>query len=64
MFVGHLKNSTVEPRAGRVSAFTSGAENEHFVERVKQGVRYAITISFTCDPSFAIQDPQSLSHKP
>lgn len=42
---------------GRVSAFTSGAENPHYVERVSSGVRYALTVSFTCDPKFAIKDP-------
>lgn len=50
-------NSTVEPRKARVSMFTSGAENLHFVEKVTSGVRYAITVSFTCDPTFAIADP-------
>ncbi len=29
----------------------------HFVERVTNGVRYAITISFTCDHKEAIPDP-------
>lgn len=52
-------NSTVvvEPRKGRVSMFTSGSENIHFVERVKSGVRYALTVSFTCDKKYAIKDP-------
>jgi hypothetical protein len=57
MFIDGARNSSIEPRVGRVSAFTSGAENQHFVERVQKGVRYAITVSFTCDPTFAIQDP-------
>ncbi|RZC35993.1 2-oxoglutarate and iron-dependent oxygenase domain-containing protein 3-like, partial [Asbolus verrucosus] len=52
-----LKNVTVEPRKGRVLMFSSGAENPHFVERVTSGVRYAITVSFTCDPSMSISDP-------
>ncbi|XP_076458088.1 2-oxoglutarate and iron-dependent oxygenase domain-containing protein 3-like [Babylonia areolata] len=51
------KNRTVEPRLGRVSFFTSGSENPHFVERLTEGVRYAITVSFTCDPKQAIADP-------
>ncbi|KAF7278472.1 hypothetical protein GWI33_008376 [Rhynchophorus ferrugineus] len=51
------KNITIEPRKGRVSMFTSGAENPHFVERVTEGERFAITISFTCDPSKSINDP-------
>lgn len=52
-----LKNVTVEPRKGRVLMFTSGAENPHYVERVTDGVRYAITVSFTCDISQSINDP-------
>lgn len=50
-------NSTVEPRKGRVSMFTSGKENTHFVERVRSGTRFAMTVSFTCDPKHAISDP-------
>ncbi|XP_072392857.1 2-oxoglutarate and iron-dependent oxygenase domain-containing protein 3-like [Diabrotica undecimpunctata] len=51
------KNVTVEPRKGRVSMFTSGSENPHFVERVQEGMRFAITVSFTCDKTKAISDP-------
>ncbi|KAM7145682.1 2-oxoglutarate and iron-dependent oxygenase domain-containing protein 3 isoform 3-T4 [Macrochelys suwanniensis] len=50
-------NKTVEPRAGRVSFFTSGSENLHRVEKVRWGTRYAITISFTCNPDHGIEDP-------
>lgn len=50
-------NTTVEPRKGRVSMFTSGKENLHAVEQVKSGTRYALTVSFTCDESAAIPDP-------
>ncbi|KAK7047964.1 2-oxoglutarate and iron-dependent oxygenase domain-containing protein 3 [Halocaridina rubra] len=57
IFVDKDANKTVEPRAGRVSAFTSGSENLHHVERVTKGTRYAITVSFTCDPKYAIKDP-------
>ncbi|XP_055935924.1 2-oxoglutarate and iron-dependent oxygenase domain-containing protein 3-like [Argiope bruennichi] len=57
IFVNDGKNMTVEPRIGRVSAFTSGAENPHYVERVSSGTRYALTVSFTCDPKLAIADP-------
>ncbi|XP_054167476.1 2-oxoglutarate and iron-dependent oxygenase domain-containing protein 3-like [Oppia nitens] len=51
------KNITIEPKLGRLSAFTSGSENEHYVERVTSGTRFAITVSFTCDPKYAISDP-------
>lgn len=50
-------NVTVEPRKGRVALFTSGGENVHFVEKVVEGDRYAITVSFTCDISKSISDP-------
>ncbi|KAL0116148.1 hypothetical protein PUN28_011184 [Cardiocondyla obscurior] len=49
-------NTTIEPRKGRVSMFTSGSENLHLVEKVKSGTRYALTVSFTCDESAAISD--------
>lgn len=57
IFVDKDANRTVEPRLGRVSFFTSGSENLHFVEKLKEGERFAITISFTCDPAQAINDP-------
>lgn len=44
-----LKNFTVAPRMGRLSMFTSGGENVHYVQRVETGTRYALTIAFTCD---------------
>lgn len=50
------KNTTVEPRSGRVLMFTSGSENPHAVERVTEGVRFAITVSFTCDSKVSISD--------
>lgn len=51
-------NVYIEPKRGRVSGFTSGAENVHQVEQVTAGVRYAITISFTCNKEHAMGDPQ------
>lgn len=51
------KFSYVEPKKGRLSAFTSGEENRHNVEKVEHGQRFAITISFTCNEKFAIADP-------
>lgn len=57
IFIDKDSNKTVEPRIGRVSAFTSGSENLHKVERVTKGTRYAITVSFTCDAKHAIKDP-------
>ncbi|XP_037093727.1 2-oxoglutarate and iron-dependent oxygenase domain-containing protein 3-like [Pollicipes pollicipes] len=50
-------NRTIEPKAGRVSAFTAGWENPHQVEPVADGVRFALTVAFTCDASQAISDP-------
>merc|ERR1712240_108331 len=59
MFIdeGSKLNRSVEPKDGRVSAFTSGPENRHMVEPVSGGTRYALTMGFTCDPSEAIADP-------
>lgn len=37
--------------------FTSGSENLHFVEPVTNGIRYAITVSFTCNEKFGIAAP-------
>ncbi|XP_044010672.1 2-oxoglutarate and iron-dependent oxygenase domain-containing protein 3-like isoform X2 [Aphidius gifuensis] len=53
----HNVNTTIEPRKGRVSMFTSGSENLHAVERVTSGTRYALTISFTCNIEAGITDP-------
>ncbi|TSK14718.1 2-oxoglutarate and iron-dependent oxygenase domain-containing protein 3 [Bagarius yarrelli] len=49
IFMDPNSNRTVEPR--------TGSENLHHVEKVAWGTRYAITVSFTCDPDFAIADP-------
>ncbi|XP_015516501.1 2-oxoglutarate and iron-dependent oxygenase domain-containing protein 3 [Neodiprion lecontei] len=56
-------NMTVEPRKGRVSLFTSGSENLHQVEKVTSGTRYALTVSFTCNPEYSISDPAFQSAK-
>uniref|UniRef100_A0A8D1DSQ5 Fe2OG dioxygenase domain-containing protein n=3 Tax=Sus scrofa TaxID=9823 RepID=A0A8D1DSQ5_PIG len=57
VFMEEGANRTVEPRAGRVSFFTSGSENLHRVEKVHWGTRYAVTIAFTCNPDHGIADP-------
>ncbi|KAK1163868.1 urotensin-2 receptor 2 [Acipenser oxyrinchus oxyrinchus] len=57
VFMDGVANRTVEPRSGRVSFFSSGSENLHRVEKVRWGTRFAITVSFTCDPAHAITDP-------
>ncbi|XP_042590786.1 2-oxoglutarate and iron-dependent oxygenase domain-containing protein 3-like [Cyprinus carpio] len=56
VFMDPSSNRTVEPRAGRLSFFSSGSENLHHVEKVTWGTRYAITLSFTCDPHYAIDN--------
>ncbi len=55
--LSHLFFPLFFPFPGRVSFFSSGSENLHRVERVTWGTRYAITVSFTCDPAHAISDP-------
>jgi len=46
-----------EPKTGRLSFFTSGAENPHHVEKVTDGTRYAFTMGFTCNAEYKIPDP-------
>jgi len=56
-FWTNIKDNTTlsfEPRKARISVFTSGSENPHYVEKVISGVRYAITIPFTCNEKLAI----------
>lgn len=47
----------VEPRLGRLSCFTSGAENAHHIAQVTSGKRFALTVAFSCDADAAIADP-------
>ncbi len=58
-FVFRDSNSTttrsfVEPKAGRLSFFTSGHENVHYVEPVASGERWALTIAFSCSAKDAL----------
>ena len=46
----------LEPRPGRVLAFTAGRENTHWVEEVTRGSRVALSLFWTCDPDYRIQD--------
>ena len=57
---GHEPGMKIQPRSGLLSIFTSGKENPHRVEKVIEGVRYALTIGFTCNPNNRIQLPTSL----
>ena len=45
-------NHTVEPRRGRFLMFTSGVESPHTVMRVETGVRYVMSMWFTCDKRY------------
>jgi len=56
VFVDKKYNMTIQPKLGRLSIFTSGSENPHYVEKVTSGERYALTVSFTCNKSLAITD--------
>ena len=47
---GHAEDVIVEPRAGRLLLFSSGAENWHRLERVRSGERFVLSLWFTCDP--------------
>eukprot|EP00472_Partenskyella_glossopodia_P000484 CAMPEP_0197543972 /NCGR_PEP_ID=MMETSP1318-20131121/68521_1 /TAXON_ID=552666 /ORGANISM="Partenskyella glossopodia, Strain RCC365" /LENGTH=124 /DNA_ID=CAMNT_0043103341 /DNA_START=637 /DNA_END=1007 /DNA_ORIENTATION=- len=39
---------TIQPKAGMLLVFTSGEENPHHIQKVTEGTRYAVTISWTC----------------
>ncbi|XP_011270643.1 hypothetical protein CAOG_08965, partial [Capsaspora owczarzaki ATCC 30864] len=54
---GLVTSALIQPRLGRVSMFTSGPENPHHIRKVTKGIRFALTVSFTCDPTAAIADP-------
>lgn len=56
-FLDNKRNVTIEPKFGRISAFTSSSENQHMVEQVDSGARFALTIPFTCDKSQAVNIP-------
>lgn len=56
------RNFTVRPRPGRALMFTSGSENMHEVRRVTGGVRYALTIAFSCDVNSGISETAFLSN--
>jgi hypothetical protein len=58
-FLDGSANRTVEPRSGRLLAFTSGEENAHQVREVLHGDRYVLTVAFTCDPK-AVFDPNMI----
>lgn len=46
--------TTIRPGAGTLVFFTSGPENVHRVHKVHAGLRFALTVSFTCDKSQAL----------
>eukprot|EP00960_Hanusia_phi_P039166 753784-Hanusia_phi.AAC.9 len=48
---GPGKIETISPKCGKLVYFTSGSENVHRVHKVESGLRYALTIAFTCDKS-------------
>jgi len=50
-FMDAAGNATVLPRKGRAVLFSAGQENLHRVRPVVAGVRYAISMWFTCDES-------------
>ena len=51
---GNESGMRIQPSVGLLSVFTSGSENPHRVERVRDGVRYALTVGFTCNPRYKI----------
>lgn len=47
---------SVSPVPGRLVMFTSGGENEHYVEPVTEGVRFALTTAFTCSDKHSAEE--------
>jgi hypothetical protein len=45
--------TSIYPKKARVILFTSGQENEYFIERVQLGEYYSIFIPFTCETNLA-----------
>ena len=43
----------VRPEQGSLVTFSSGEENRHRVERVREGVRVAVTLFYTCDEDYS-----------
>jgi 2OG-Fe(II) oxygenase superfamily len=58
---GMIQEHVVAPSCGTLNFFTSGPENTHYVRKVTDGVRYALTIAFTCDPEKGIEMADYLS---
>jgi len=55
VFVDKKSNQTIKPSKGLLSFFTSGSENVHHIQRVTKGVRYALTIAFSCDSTTNVE---------
>ena len=63
VFEGDVK-AVVHPAIGRLSMFTSSSENPHYVDRVRCGVRRAVTIAFTCNAEVGIKMGDSYEDSP
>jgi hypothetical protein len=50
---GACSTVLVEPRRGRLVAFSSGEENLHGLRKVTKGARLVMSMWFTCDESMA-----------
>jgi hypothetical protein len=46
-----LNIDAIDDEANRLAGRRSGRENVHHVHKVLSGLRYALTIAFTCDKS-------------
>jgi hypothetical protein len=40
--------NTIQPRVGRVLIFSTGSENENYIEQIENGSSHFLTIHFTC----------------
>lgn len=48
--------TSIQPKLGRILFYTSGGENEYYIERVEYGESLSLTIPFTCNSQLEVHD--------
>lgn len=52
--VGNRTILSIQPKKGRVLVYTTGNENEYYIERMQSGDFFQLRFSFTCDQAFEV----------
>ena len=47
--------TSIQPKSGRLLVYSSGAENEHYIEKMELGEAFYLKIPFTCDSASAVE---------